>query len=127
MHERLLIETFVIKERQERYLNLLQTKKGRSKLRSYIAHFKDLNRQFLHEAKNLQIPKDLEELLKSNGGTDTCYVISENSDYDGASMNLAKATDALFNSGIAYFLSSIPGKLAYYEGEERNERFLLRI
>jgi hypothetical protein len=125
MHEKLLIENFVCKERQERYLSLILTKKGRSKLRRYIAHFKDLDGKFIQEANRLKTSHELENLLKSMGAADICYVISENSKYDGKSMNLSEVTNLLFNSGIAYFLSCVPGKLVYYEGEETNQKFLL--
>jgi hypothetical protein len=126
MHEKMLIENFVSTERQERYLNLLQTKNGRVKLRKYIAHFKDLNPNFIKQVHHLQTAAELRDLLESKGAIETCYIISEHSKYDANSMPLQEATDILFNSGIAYFLSCIPGQLAYYEGEENNQRFLLQ-
>jgi hypothetical protein len=125
MHEQLLIENFIYKNRQERYLNLLQTKKGRVKFRKYIPHFKDINTQFCRNIKNLNTPGELHEILKSEGASDICYIISEHSDYDSLSMNLSEAIQLLLNSGIAFFLSCIPGKLVYYEGEDTNERYLL--
>jgi len=45
-HERLLIKTFVNKERQERYITLISTENGRQKFKMYLSHFKDLNTQY---------------------------------------------------------------------------------
>ena len=125
-HERLLISAFVIKERQERYINLIATKKGRVKFRTYIPHFRDLNVKFSIPLPSLQLDSQLHDLLKAEGAFDTCYVISENSRYDMQSLSIAIATKQFFNSGIAFFLSCIPGKLVYYEGEDTNQRFLLK-
>lgn len=124
-HERLLIENFVYKERQDRYLNLIQTKTGRTKLRKYIAHFNDLDSSFLINVSHLQTFQDLYSHLKSKGAADTCYIISEHSDYDGCSFPLFKGISYLFNSGISYFSSIIAGKLVYYEGEEANQKLIL--
>ncbi len=125
-HEQLLIKTFIIKERQSRYLNLIATAKGRKKFRTYISHFKDLNIQYCIPLNSIKSYSQLYDLLKSEGALDLCYIISENSNYDMRFLSLFDSTQKMFNSGIAYFLSCIPGKLAYYEGEEINQRFLLK-
>ena len=125
-HEELLIKSFVIKERQERYLNLIATEKGRKKFRTYVAHFKDLNITYCLPLNKLRTHSEFLSLLKSEKAFDPCYIISENSNYDMKFLSLLNATQNLFNSGIAYFLSFIPGKLAYYEGEEPDQKFLLR-
>src|ERR1700722_10123553 len=125
-HELLLIKQFVIKSRQERYLNLLQTDKGRKKLRSYISHFKDLDKKYCTAAHKLHSYVELYDLLKLAGAPDTCYIISENSKYDMRSLEILEAGKQLFGSGVSFFLSCIPGQLAYYEGEDPNERFILK-
>jgi hypothetical protein len=125
-HETLLIKNFVIKDRQERYLNLMATAKGRKKFRTYLAHFKDLESKFCQPVHKLQHSSELIVLLRSAGSPDLCYVISENSEYDMKTLPLADAVQRLFNSGFAFFLSCLPGKLAYYEGEERYQQFLLK-
>jgi len=125
-HEILLIKTFVIKDRQERYLNLIATEKGRKKFRTYLSHFRDLNSKLCSSLHTLQSASELHDILKSAGAGDLCYIISENSKYDMRSLPVMDATKQLFNSGIAFFLSCIPGKLAYYEGEDTNQRFILR-
>jgi hypothetical protein len=125
-HEILLIKQFVVKDRQDRYLNLLQTDKGRNKFKSYISHFKDLNKKYCIPAYTLHSHVELYDLLKLEGAPNTCYIISENSKYDLRFLDITDAGKQLFSSGISFFLSCIPGKLAYYEGEDINERFLLK-
>jgi len=126
-HEICLIKSFVIKERQQRYINLIATKRGRIKFRSYIAHFNDLDNQFCFPLiKNLVNPNGLYELLNLNGAPETCYVISEHDKYDQNELHLKDAINELFLSGLAYFISCIPGKLAYYEGEDLNSRYTLQ-
>lgn len=125
-HELLLIKNFVIKERQERYLNLIATEKGRKKFRTYIAHFKDLNSKYCIPITSFNSYSELHDSLKSSGAPDICYVIAENSKYDMNALPIMDAARQLFSSGMAYFLSCIPGKLAYYEGEDANQRFILK-
>lgn len=125
-HELLLINSFVIKERRERYINLIATEKGREKFKNYISHFKDLNGRYCTAVPYLESCSQLHNILKSEGGGDVCYVISENSKYDMSCLSLKDATTQLFSSGISFFLSCIPGKLVYYEGEEFNQRFILK-
>jgi hypothetical protein len=125
-HELNIIKTFVTKERQQRYINLISTKKGRAKFRLYIAHFQDIDKHFCSLlTPSIKIPNNLLDLLKSKGAPDICYIISENSKYDQKELQLQDAVNKLFHSGIAYFLSCIPGNLAYYEGEDLNSCYVL--
>jgi len=125
-HELALIKSFIIKEKQERYYNLIATERGRKKFRIYIPHFKDLNTKYCTPLHSFPTYSQLHDLLKSEGAFDICYIISENSRYDMKSISLINATAQLFNSGIAFFLSCVPGRLVYYEGEEMNQRFILK-
>jgi len=125
VNEHSLIEGFVIKERQQRYFNLLQTQKGRKKLRSYISHFRDLNAKYIQNVSHLQTSSELYLLLKSIKAPDNCYIISENTNYDAKTFPLQLAIDQLCSSGISYFLCCIQGKLNYYEGEDFNSKYLL--
>jgi hypothetical protein len=124
-HELLLIKTFIIKERQERYTNLISTERGRKKFRQYVAHFKDLNLKYCILLP-FNFDSQIVDLLKAEGAPDLCYIISENSQYDAKYLSLTDSIRELFNSGISYFLSCIPGKLAYYEGEDLNQKFILK-
>ena len=126
-HEELLIKSFVLPTKQGRYLNLIGTKKGREKFRTYIAHFNDLNAKYCIPLITIKGYSELTNLLVSKGADTTCYVISENSTYDMNVLALEDANYKLFDSGIGYFLSLEPGKLVYYEGEGPNNKFLLQF
>lgn len=124
-NEFLLIKKFVIVERQDRYLNLITTKKGRIKFRKYISHFSDLNTSYCTALNHLKSSKQLYDILVSKGASEGCYIISENSKYDMIYLPLWKAIQILYGSGMGFFLSCAPGRLLYYEGEENNQRFLI--
>jgi hypothetical protein len=122
--ERTFIENFVVKNRQERYVNLVATNRGRIKLRKYIAHFKDLALENIQDIR-IESAGQLYSLLTSKGAPSQCYIISENSNYDGKFLELKNAIEELFGSGISYFLCAIPEKLNYYESEDSSDRFIL--
>ena len=124
--EKILISTFVTKDRQERYIKLIQTERGRKKFKTYISHFNDFNPGFTTPLNNIHTSLQLYNLLKDANAPETCYIISDHSDYDMKSLPLLKAIQELFNSGIAYIISCIPEKLAYYENEDSNQRVLLK-
>lgn len=126
IHESLLIDSFIIKSRQHRYIELINSRKGRIKFRKYIAHFKDLNEDLALNVSAICNSYDqVFSLLISKFDIDRCYCISENSKYDQREFFLSDALKELYNSGISYFLSCIPGKLVYYEGEDFNRQLIL--
>lgn len=126
VHENTLVRSFIYKEKQERYLNLFKTEKGRIKFRKYIPHFHDLNIKYIEPINFIYSPQELINLLKSKNAPAMCYVICENSKYDAQLVELNDVIKKLFNSGFAYFLSCIPGHLVYYESEDSSERILLQ-
>ena len=60
----------------------------------------------------------IEKLLKSIGAGKTCWATSENSKLDGKELELHAALEAVVGSGMGTILSFVPGRLAYYEGED---------
>jgi hypothetical protein len=126
IHENTLIQSFIYKEKQERYLNLFKTKKGRIKFRKYISHFSDLNIRYIQPISSIHSYQELINLLKLKNAPTMCYVICENSKYDAQLTILSEIAKELFNSGFAYFLSCIPDHLVYYESEDSSVRVLLQ-
>ncbi len=125
-HSAAIISAFIRPDRAPRYLALLGKPGGREKLRTKLAHLADLDPRFTQplavpEAK----PDNLERLLKSNGAPATCYCLSENDDLDGKELPLAAALEQVVGYGMGTFVSCVPGRLAYFEGEELRERYLL--
>jgi hypothetical protein len=61
------------------------------------------------------------DILRAMGAPDTCHVIGER---DGEDVDLLRALREIVGYGTGTVLSSVPGRLAYFEGEIQ-ERFLL--
>jgi hypothetical protein len=127
MHEEKLIKSFLLPERQSRYLVLLSSSKPKNRLKlcSYLAHCRDIDMRFafriLPKQQNID---DIYMCLKEKGAADTCHVLSENIQIDNLEVPLKKALEETIGMGMGTFLSCIPGKLAYCEGEEPGERYI---
>lgn len=125
-HETLLVESFIIKEQKERFKTLLKNKNGRKKLREALAHSVKFDKRFAHEIPNdKQTARDIVKTLIDNNASKECYLISEHTLFDGKEMELEEAVNKIVGSGIATIISCIPGKLAYYEGEDFYDRLIL--
>jgi hypothetical protein len=125
-HEIDFIKTFIVKEKQERYLGLIQHTKSRKKFRLILAHTIEINKK---KAQPLKKEEDNEEhiyqLLKNYGAPDICHVMCENSNYDAKETGLREALHELYNMDFGYIISCIPGKLAYYQGEDPLNKAIL--
>ena len=125
-HEELLIHAFIIKQKRERYLNLIASSKGRVKLRAMLPHCRDFDQLCLHKiSADKQHIADIMALLKKHNAPAECYIIAERANYDETTMPLYEAFENIFGSGLSFIISCLPGKLAYYEGEDAGERYIL--
>lgn len=129
-HERGAIRAFVLRTKQERFLGFLANPKNRKKFTTSLAHFPWFDRSHatpiswevdsnltLSQRHNQGI-EHICRLLRSKGAGDFCWVISEDSEMDGRELDLRVALENVSGRGIGTILSCIPGKLAYYEGED---------
>lgn len=117
---------FIVAEKRQRYLSLLESERGRKKLLAGFHHCRDLDTQFAKVIpSNQQSSQSIELLLKSNGASNICYVMSENLSLDGKEVDLNKALLEIVGADAGALVSCIPGKLAYFEMEGFNERYLL--
>lgn len=125
-HSAALLHAFVTADRRDRYLGLLKNEKGRTKLRARLAHFHDLDPRYAHRIPPTeQNPSAIAQLLRRNGAPPTCYVLSESDQLDGKVLPLEQALEEVVGYGMGTFLSCVPGRLGYFEGEDMNERYLL--
>jgi hypothetical protein len=105
-------------------ITLLMNPKRRDAVLSKMGHFRGLDPRWAHSfTPALHSPSSIEELLRSKGAPPTCYAISENSSIDGRFLSLNEALKETAGSGFGTLLSCIPGKLGYFEDEEK--RFIL--
>jgi hypothetical protein len=77
---------------------------------------------------DFQTADKIEALLKEKGAPDTCYVISTNPQIDQKQLPLAEVLQGIVgNADEGSVLSCIPGKLAFYEGEDAGARYILEM
>lgn len=123
--EEALFKSFAVSSKRQRYVTLLGTKRGRDKILFSLDHFSDLDHRFCKQvAPTEQSPAGVLKILEALGAPSTCYVMSSASKLDGCEMNLGEALTAIIGRGLGTFVSCVPGKLAYFEGEEPERRYI---
>jgi hypothetical protein len=122
-----LIRAFVVPSRRQRWLELIGTKRGRTKLRTELAHCEtDLDLRFARELRPEEGTVDeILAILVSLGGGSTCIALSEDDELDGRALELRHALSQVVDSQLGTFLSVNPGKLAYFEGENASPKYVL--
>jgi hypothetical protein len=125
--EKAMFEAFIVPNKKRRYVELLDTKRGRDKIRVGLDHFGDLDPRFCRRMQaGEQFLPNILQVLKSLDAPQVCYVMSSADELDGQEMDLADALQNVIGRGIGTFVSCVPGRLAYFEAEEKNERYICR-
>ncbi len=126
IHEEQFARNFIIPEKRERYLSMLDSRKGRKKLIDGFYHLRDLEEKYATEVPpNEQWAENIYEMLKAKGSPNICYIISTDKEFDGKELPLTDVLGEIVgacNDGT--FISRIAGKLGYYEGESIGARFI---
>ncbi len=126
IHEEMFAHHFIKPAKRERYLALLQSEKGRSKLAHGLNHCGDLDMRYATLIpKEQQSPGFVLNLLKQKGAPELCHVMSSNYEIDEQDIPLLEALEKTMGWGSGTFISCIPGKLAYFEYEDQGERYIL--
>ncbi len=126
VHEEQFAHSFIMPEKRDRYLSMLDSKRGRKKLRDGLYHCRDLDKRFAHLVPTGEQSSDsIEQALKSKGAPDKCYIFSADDEFDGREMPLSEALLWIVGSNSGTFISCIPGKLGYFEFEDMSERYIL--
>jgi hypothetical protein len=118
-----------------RFRDSLTSPKRREKLIASLDHFKHLDYRWAYDATRMR-PREIRDYLRKCGATDRCYVLSSDSDYLqmderfrwilGTEANLSQALEDLAEGDFGTFISCIPGRLAFFEGEDLGQRFILQ-
>lgn len=131
-HEEATIRAFVIRERQERFIYLLADSKRRQKFIRELGHFRWFDARFASAVpwkvdptlslwgRHTQGIENIWKLLKAKGAGQFCWAISHNAKVDGQEIELKSALEDLAGHSTGIILSCIPGRLAYFEGEEQS-------
>ena len=125
-HEEAAIRAFIVKDRRERFLELLPNPKQRHKITESLAH---PNPAWFDSRCVKPIPPAhsgaaaIAKLLHAKGAGKSCWVISENRRIDGQELELDSFLPELVGYGMGTIVSCIAGKLAFVESEDG--RFIL--
>jgi hypothetical protein len=118
-HEKMFVDVFVIKPKQDRFREGLQSAKTRKKIVNSLNHSSDINFELATTIPpSSQTPTGIYALLKSKGAPLNCHIVSSNPDLDRSEMDLMLALEEVVGHGDGTFLSCIPGKLGYFESGE---------
>src|ERR1700712_3818975 len=126
-HEEGFVRAFIEKSKQDRCIAFLTSAKHRRKFTVELAHFKGLDERFSQPipSKTAHTAKEICQLLRSKGAGQTVWIISELASLDGHELSLEEALSRVWGREIGSVLSCVPGKLAYFEDEEK-QRLLER-
>jgi hypothetical protein len=126
-HEVGFVNSFMVRERRARALELLSAPSKRSKQLDRLDHSPDLEPKYCEPiAPASQSSADIERLLRAYGAPDQAYVLSSRRTLDGKVLGLRGALNEVVGQGMGSVISCIPGQLAYYEGESAGQRCILR-
>ncbi len=122
-HEEKTVDAFIVREKRERYKSLLSNARKRAATLARLNHFRDLDENY---ATWLPSNAPIEMMLRQAGSPEEVYIISSVKGIDGKLMSLDDAVHKVVASGWGTIISCIPGQLAYYHGEEREQRAILQ-
>lgn len=124
--EEATIKAFIVPERRRQYVSRLSSEKTRIDfINRRFYHMYDLDPRYAHRVEpRQQSTPAIYELLRSRGAPDECYVFGGD-DLDQTVAPLEEALNRVVGWNSGTFISCIPGKLAYFEGEDPGERYLL--
>lgn len=118
IHEKEFINIFIEKEKRERIMSLIKSEKTRKKFRQLLAHNIYLVKSNSYPLNaNMAMKEDIYLELKKYGAPDNCWIMCEDSYYDHKEMKLENALNSLLDTGLGFIISCIPGKIAFYQGE----------
>lgn len=112
-HELEFVRAFVIRERRERYLSKLSSKKHRRRFLDRLNHkaIEDLDHRFIVESV------DEDDLMRQARQSD-CRIIADQERFDARTVSYDEAWEALSDAYFGIIVSFIPGKLACYQDEQ---------
>jgi hypothetical protein len=112
-----VIQKFIRKEKQSRYISFVSSKKNRKKFIRELPHLRDLQWNLIGEVKSFE-----PAMISNNDSVQLCYVISEDNSVDGHTIDMSEVM-ALSNSGNAFILVFGEAEQVYYEGEPPFNRY----
>src|SRR5262252_6636934 len=119
IHEEMFARNFINPKKRDRYLSLLDTPKGRSKLAHGLDHCEDIDSRYANQVPvNQQNSNAIEKMLRQKGAPEVCHVMSTNPEIDEKERPLGESLEKTIGMGMGTLISCIPGRLAYFEYED---------
>lgn len=117
--EEKVIKAFFCKNKQERLLFELATKKRQEFIHKLSHRYQEfLNTELiLQESKKFPEPKVFFDTMSSFGGSKKCYVFSEYEDFDGIYSELETAFKRLNCNGFASLIVGLPSGFTHFKAE----------
>lgn len=125
-HEQALIAAFVVPAKRARILELLSKPKRRRSALELLYHQAPLDARFMQRLPpGEQTVERIASILFARGAPAECYVVCTDPALDRTVVPLREALRKVVGQGKGTILSCVKGRLAYFEAEDRGERYLL--
>ncbi len=121
-----LLARFFVSTKRDRYVEMISNPKKRKKFLRELPHFKSVDpRYFVPLPPKKLFPDQIAAILTMKGAPQTCWITSEDPHLDGRELPLLEALKDVVGGQMGTFLTCIPGRLAYFEGEAMGDRWIL--
>jgi len=112
------VRAFIVKDKQERYLQFLASPKRRREILDRFNHVLDFDPKFATLVpKELRTADKLIQLLGQRGAAETCHVMADTLDIDGEDSPLREALAEVIAHDFGSVLCCLPGRLAFHKAE----------
>jgi hypothetical protein len=119
-----VIQRFVKKDKQERYLGFVSSSKNRWKFTKELPHFKDFKWNLFEALDKNEDFTILTALQGSNLHGKSCYVISFDPEIDTKEMDVSDAIAQIINYNMGTILVFGDAEMIVYGGEEVKSRYI---
>ena len=122
--EQAMINKFVIKDKQERFLGFIAKDKSRRKFIDELYHFKYFNWNLFREIPGSENERDA-IFAKVNGkkSIKSCRVVSANSEFDGKTLSVDEAIKNAVGEEATILIFG-NAEVVYYEAEPFDGRYI---
>ena len=122
--ESTVIQRFIVKSKQDRYLQFVNSPKNRKKLIANLAHFRDLEEDAFDLVTGIEEDVVRQALTQQGISASTCYVTSENARIDTLTLGLSEAMRETIGQQMGTFLVFGNADALYYESETMKIRYI---
>ncbi len=119
-----VIQRFIVKGKQDRYLQFVNSSKNRNKLIANLAHFRDLQADAFDLVSGIEEDIVRQALAQQGISASTCYVISENRRIDTLTLSLSEAMRETVGHQMGTMLVFGNADALYYESETMKIRYI---